>query len=43
MGGVSKRAIFVIDTEGVVRYVEVTPSAGDTPNFAAAREALEAI
>ena len=43
MGGVSKRAIFVIDTEGVVRYTEVTPSAGDTPNFAAVREALEAI
>ncbi len=43
MSGVSKRAIFVIDTEGVVRYAEVTPSAGDTPNFAAVREALEAI
>ena len=43
MNGVSKRAIFVIDTEGVVRYAEVTPSAGDTPNFAAVREALESL
>ncbi len=43
MIGVSKRAIFVIDTEGVVRYAEVTPSAGDTPNFAAVREALAAL
>ena len=43
MVGVSKRAILVIDTEGVVRYAEVTPSAGDTPNFAAVRTALEAL
>ena len=43
MVGVSKRAILVIDTEGVVRYAEVTPSAGDTPNFAAVRTALENI
>lgn len=43
MIGVSKRAIFVIDTEGVVRYAEVTPSAGDTPNFGAVRAALEAL
>ena len=43
MTGVSKRAIFVIDTEGVVRYAEVTPSAGDTPNFAAVRAALESL
>ena len=43
MIGVSKRAIFVIDTEGVVRYAEVTPSAGNSPNFVAVRETLEAI
>ncbi len=41
--GVSKRAAFVIDTEGVVRYAEVLPSAGDLPNFAAIRETLENI
>lgn len=39
--GVSKRAAFVIDTEGVVRYAEVLPNAGDLPNFAAIRETLE--
>ena len=43
MVGVSKRAIFVLDTEGVVRYAEVTASPGDSPNFAAVRAALEAL
>jgi glutaredoxin-dependent peroxiredoxin len=43
MIGVSKRAILVIDTEGVIRYAEVTASPGDTPNFAAVRAALEAL
>lgn len=41
--GVAKRAAFVIDTEGVVRYAEVLPNAGDLPNFAAIRETLEKI
>lgn len=40
--GVSKRAAFVVDTEGVVRYAEVLESAGDLPNFAAIRASLEA-
>ncbi len=35
MKGVSKRAAFVIDKEGVVRYAEVCASAGDLPNFEA--------
>jgi peroxiredoxin len=43
MQGVSKRAAFVIDTEGVVRYAEVTPHPGALPNFVAIKEALEAI
>ena len=43
MKGVSKRAAFVIDTEGVVRYAEVTPHPGELPNFVAIKEALEAI
>ena len=43
MHGVSKRAAFVIDTEGVVRYAEVMPSAGELPNFVAIKEALESI
>ena len=43
MKGVSKRAAFVIDTEGVVRYAEVTPNPGELPNFVAIKEALENI
>ena len=31
--GVAKRAAFVIDQDGKVRYAEVCPSPGDLPNF----------
>ena len=40
MEGVSKRAAFVIDAEGVVRYVEVLASAGDQPDYSAIKETL---
>ena len=43
MKGTAKRAAFVIDTEGVVRYAEVTPNAGELPNFVAIKEAFESI
>lgn len=33
MQGVSKRAAFVIDKEGVIQYAEVCPTPGDLPNF----------
>lgn len=33
MKGVSKRAAFVIDEKGIIRYAEVLESAGDLPNF----------
>lgn len=33
MQGVSKRAAFVIDAEGVVRYAEVCATPGDLPDF----------
>lgn len=33
MKGVSRRAAFVVDKEGVVQYAEVLESAGDLPNF----------
>ena len=33
MLGVSKRAAFVIDAEGVVKYAEVCPTPGDLPSF----------
>lgn len=36
--GVSKRAAFVIDKQGIVRYAEITPSAKDLPNLDAVRE-----
>jgi peroxiredoxin len=38
--GVSKRASFVIDREGVVRYQEILEDAGSYPNFDAIKEAL---
>ncbi len=40
MEGVSKRAAFVIDPEGIVRYVEVLSSAGDQPDYSAIKETL---
>jgi peroxiredoxin len=43
MRGVSKRAAFVIDGEGTVRYAEVLESAGDLPNFTAIKEALTSL
>lgn len=43
MAGVSKRAAFVIDKEGVVRYAEVCATPGDLPNFTAIQETLAAL
>ena len=40
MKGVSKRAAFVIDKEGVIRYAEVCVSPGDLPNFEAIQQTL---
>ncbi|MBP7555290.1 MAG: redoxin domain-containing protein [Chitinophagaceae bacterium] len=41
MKGVSKRAAFVIDREGIVRYAEVLENAGDVPNFNSIQEVLK--
>jgi glutaredoxin-dependent peroxiredoxin len=41
MKGVSKRAAFVIDKSGIIRYAEVLERAGDLPNFSAIQQALE--
>lgn len=38
--GVSKRAAFVIDRDGLIQYAEVLDNAGDVPNFGAVRETL---
>ncbi len=43
MKGVSKRAAFIIDKEGVIQYEEVLESAGDIPNFVAINEKLESL
>lgn len=40
MKGVSKRAAFVVDKEGVIRYAEVLESAGDLPDFEAINKLL---
>ena len=40
MKGVSKRAAFVIDKNGVIKYAEVLENAGNLPNFEAVRKAL---
>ena len=38
---VAKRATFVIDTNGIVRFVEVLPSPGDLPNMDSIKAALK--
>ena len=40
MKGVSKRAAFVIDKEGIIRYAEVLENAGEQPNFEAIQQTL---
>ncbi|TDB64504.1 redoxin domain-containing protein [Arundinibacter roseus] len=41
--GVSKRAAFVVDKEGVVQYAEVLDNAGELPNFGKIKETLTAL
>ena len=43
MKGVSKRAAFIIDKNGVVQYSEVLENAGEQPNFSAIKEKLSAL
>jgi peroxiredoxin len=40
MKGVSKRAAFVIDKDGIVRYSEVLENAGEIPDFKAIEKTL---
>ena len=40
MKGVSKRAAFVIDGAGIVRYAEILEDAGKIPDFEAVKETL---
>lgn len=41
--GVAKRASFVIDKKGIIRFAEVLPSPGDYPDFAGIKKTLEAL
>ena len=43
MQGVTKRAAFVIDENGIIQYAEVLENAGLQPDFGAIRETLTAI
>lgn len=38
--GVAKRAAFVVDENGILKYVEVLASPGEEPNYEAIKEAL---
>ncbi|MBC8048039.1 MAG: redoxin domain-containing protein [Fimbriimonadaceae bacterium] len=41
--GVSKRASFVIDKNGIVRYAEILDNSGDLPDFDAIKNVLEGL
>ncbi|MBR2647247.1 MAG: redoxin domain-containing protein [Sediminibacterium sp.] len=43
MHGVSKRAAFVIDAEGIVQYAEICATPGDLPNFEAIQATLASL
>ena len=43
MKGVSKRAAFIIDKSGIVRYAEVLEKATDLPNFEAIQKTLQSL
>ena len=43
MRGVSKRAVFVIDQQGILRYKQVLSNASEMPDFMAVKDALESI
>ena len=40
MHGVSKRAAFVVDKEGLIQYVEICATPGDMPDFNAIQQTL---
>jgi peroxiredoxin len=43
MKGVSKRAAFVIDAEGIIKYAEVLENAGEQPSFEAIKKTLTSL
>lgn len=40
---IESRAVFVVDKEGVIRYAEYVPVAGNHPDYVAALEALQSV
>ncbi|NND07849.1 MAG: peroxiredoxin [Saprospiraceae bacterium] len=40
MKGVSKRSVFVIDKEGIIRHAEILDNPGEMPNFAQVKQTL---
>jgi peroxiredoxin len=43
MKGVSKRAAFIIDKNGIIQYAEVLKNAGNQPDFTAIKEKLASL
>jgi peroxiredoxin len=43
MKGVSKRSVFVIDGDGIIRHAEILEKAGDMPRMEAIQERLETV
>lgn len=43
MKGVAKRSSFVLDKDGVIRYMEILENAGDFPNIGAIKNALSSL
>ncbi len=43
MQGVTARAVWVIDKEGVIRYLELTPELGSEPDYAGALNAAKGL
>ena len=41
--GVSKRSAFVIDGDGIIRYIEILEDAGKIPDFEAIKKVLGGI
>jgi peroxiredoxin len=40
--GISRRAVVVVDRQGVIRYREVTPTPGDEPHYDKVKAAVDA-
>ena len=41
--GISRRAVVVVDGQGVIRYREVTPTPGDEPQYDKVKAAVDAL